>query len=60
MRIRQFHVVAVQRRRENVQKKRDARVKTVTVLLIKLAAFFPFSVPSSLSLLLFKLPTVGI
>ena len=46
--IRKFHVVVVQRRLRNIQKKRGARAK---VLLSDFIAFFQFSLPSPSSLL---------
>ena len=45
--IRKFHVVVVQRRQRNVQKKRDARAKLLFCL-SKPTSFLPFSLPSSL------------
>ena len=51
--IRHFHVVVVQRRQRNVQKKRDARAKLLFSL-SKPIACSPFSLPSPSSLL--KLP----
>ena len=47
--IRQFHVVVVQRRQRNVQKKHDARAKLLFCL-SKPIFFLPFSLPSSSSL----------
>ena len=38
--IRHFHVVVVQRRLRNVQKKRDARAKLLSVATINLLLFF--------------------
>ena len=55
--IKHFHVVVVQRRQRNVQKKRDARVKLLFCQ-SKPIAFLPFSLQSPSSLL--KLPIVAV
>ena len=52
-----FHVVVVQWRQRNVQKKRDARAELL-FFLIKPVAFLPFSLSSSSSSLLIKLSNV--
>ena len=54
--IRHFHVVVVQRRRRNVQKKHDSWAKLLFYQ-SKPTAFFPFSLPSPPSLL--KLPIIN-
>ena len=52
---RHFHVVVVQRRLRNVQKKRAARAKLLFCL-SKPIVFLPFSLPSPSSSSLLKLP----